>query len=72
MITTDLLRDIKNQFLLDWNGIHGISHWARVFDIGIKLAVSTGANTSVVQLFFIFHDSGHQNYSALQIFVLFL
>jgi uncharacterized protein len=60
MITTDLLRDIKDQFLIDWSGIHGISHWARVYDIGMKLAVLTGANTRVVQLFSIFHDSGRQ------------
>ena len=60
-ITTDLLRAIREQFAINWNGIHGISHWARVYDIGMKLAGLTGANLKVVQLFAVFHDSGRHN-----------
>lgn len=57
MITEKLLHDIRDQFCIDWSGIHGISHWARVYEIGMKLAAHTGANTTVVQLFSVFHDS---------------
>jgi uncharacterized protein len=58
MITEDLIRDIKRQFHINWSGIHGISHWSRVYDIGMKLTDHTGANRTVVKLFSIFHDSG--------------
>jgi len=27
-----LLEAIKGQYLLDWQGIHGIPHWARVWE----------------------------------------
>jgi len=56
-ITRDLLRAIREQFAINWNGIHGISHWARVYEIGVRLAATTGANPTIVQLFSVFHDS---------------
>ena len=61
MITDELLAEIRNQFLVNWNGIHGIRHWARVHDNGMKLAEQTGANKQVVQLFSVFHDSRRRN-----------
>ena len=61
LITPDLITDIRNQFQINWNGIHGISHWARVYDNGMKLAGQTGANKTVVQLFSVFHDSCRLN-----------
>ena len=42
-------------------GDHGIAHWARVRDIGLKLAPLTGADTLVVELFSVFHDSRRVN-----------
>ena len=57
MITKDLIDAIRDQFHINWSGIHGISHWARVYDIGMKLTDRTEANREVVQLFAIFHDS---------------
>jgi hypothetical protein len=27
----ELMRAIKEQYILDWGGIHGVSHWARVW-----------------------------------------
>ncbi len=63
MITNELIADIRNQFHINWKGIHGISHWARVYDIGMKLADKTGANRKVVQLFSVFHDSQRYNES---------
>lgn len=61
MITQALINDIREQFCINWSGIHGISHWSRVYDIGMTLAEQTGANERVVQLFSVFHDAGrHQ------------
>jgi uncharacterized protein len=57
MITPELIATIKEQFRINWAGNHGISHWARVYDIGMKLTKQTGANQNVVQLFSVFHDS---------------
>ena len=61
MITPELISAIKTQYRLDWNGRHGVRHWARVFEIGCKLAEQTGANRNVVELFAIFHDSRRFN-----------
>ncbi|NNE08893.1 MAG: hypothetical protein HKN20_10080 [Gemmatimonadetes bacterium] len=38
-------------------GTHGLSHWARVLDNGLRLADSTGANPAVVAHFAVFHDA---------------
>jgi uncharacterized protein len=56
-LSTQLISAIKEQFQLNWNGIHGVSHWARVYENGLQLAESTGANRRVVKLFALFHDS---------------
>ena len=48
---------IRRQFALDWYGIHGAPHWARVYQNGLRLADATGANARVVALFAFFHDS---------------
>lgn len=61
MITENLIRVIKKQYLLDWHGIHGLHHWARVYSNGLHLAEKTGANTQVVALFSVFHDAGRAN-----------
>lgn len=61
MITPKLIETIKKQFRINWNGIHGIRHWARVYDIGMKLCKQTGANRNVVKAFSIFHDSQRHN-----------
>jgi len=57
ILTPKLIQTVLNQYDLSIFGIHGISHWARVLEIGRRLAKTTNANTSVVQLFAIFHDS---------------
>ena len=61
MITENLINDIKEQFHINWTGIHGHGHWARVYDIGMKLTDHTGANRTIVQLFSVFHDSGRHS-----------
>ena len=38
------------------SGIHGVAHWARVLENGVRLAEMTGARIEVVRLFAIFHD----------------
>jgi uncharacterized protein len=53
----DLLQLIRTQFALDWDGIHGPRHWARVLDNGVRLAETTGANRRIIELFAILHDS---------------
>jgi uncharacterized protein len=61
MISPELIIKIKSQIQINWSGAHGIMHWARVYNIGMKLAQRTGANQNVVRLFSIFHDSGRYN-----------
>jgi uncharacterized protein len=55
--TSELITTIRAQFALDWHGIHGIQHWERVRDNGLRLARSTGAIPAVVELFAYLHDS---------------
>lgn len=56
-----LLRAIKEQYVLDWQGIHGVSHWARVWENGMRLAEETGADREVVGYFALFHDARRFN-----------
>jgi uncharacterized protein len=56
-----LFQAIKGQYVLDWQGIHGISHWARVWENGMRLAAVTGAKPEVVGYFALFHDSRRFN-----------
>mgnify|MGYP001988907956 CR=1 FL=1 len=56
-----LANHIRSQFQLDWEGIHGPSHWARVRAMGLELAHVTGADPVVVELFAWFHDSRRFN-----------
>ncbi|MCC6781322.1 MAG: hypothetical protein IT457_00655 [Planctomycetes bacterium] len=41
---------------MDWRGIHGAPHWARVRANGLRLCERTGANPRVVELFAFLHD----------------
>ena len=54
---SELLTAIRAQFALDWYGIHGIQHWERVRENGLRLARITGANPTIVELFAYLHDS---------------
>jgi uncharacterized protein len=56
-----LLRLLEAQFTLDWEGIHGIRHWGRVRENGLRLAPLTGAKPRVVELFAFLHDSKREN-----------
>jgi uncharacterized protein len=52
-----ILHAILEEYELPWDGLHGVAHWARVLENGLRLADETGADTEVVQLFAILHDS---------------
>ena len=56
-----LIEAIREQFTLNWYGIHGITHWERVRENCLRLAESTGANLEVVELFANLHDSRRMN-----------
>lgn len=56
-----LLAAIRDGYVLDWDGTHGASHWARVRENGLRLAESTGARPDVVELFAFLHDSRRRN-----------
>ena len=56
-----LVHVILEDYALPWDGPHGVSHWARVLENGLRLADQTGANVDVVQLFAVFHDSRRRN-----------
>ena len=60
-ITPSLIEAIRTRYALEWHGIHGVSHWARVRNNGLKLADLTGANRQVVELFAFLHDSCRLN-----------
>jgi uncharacterized protein len=61
LITTKLLEYVRKEFRLDWEGIHGAPHWARVRYNGLTLAALTGANARVVEYFAFIHDMGREN-----------
>jgi uncharacterized protein len=56
-----LVHAILEDYALPWHGTHGVGHWARVLENGLRLAVGTDAKVEVVQLFAIFHDSRRIN-----------
>ncbi len=61
IITLELLSEIKAYYLLDWYGTHGVIHWSRVYENGMRLAEQPGVNKNIVQLFSVFHDSQREN-----------
>ena len=63
MFKRELIQEILSGYPLHVMGIHGPSHWARVLETGLKLAKKTGANTDIVTLFAVFHDSRRANES---------
>lgn len=57
MIAEQLLMYLKGQYCLNWDGIHGVGHWNRVWKIGMLLSPLTGANQKVVEAFAFIHDA---------------
>jgi uncharacterized protein len=58
---TPLLQKIASQYRLKPDGAHGLSHWARVLETGMRLAKLEGGDTTVITLFAIFHDACRHN-----------
>jgi uncharacterized protein len=56
-----IVHRILEDYALPRHGIHGVGHWARVLENGLRLAEITEANIEVVQLFAVFHDSRRVN-----------
>lgn len=56
-----IVHAILDEYSLPRDGDHGVAHWARVLENGIRLAKETGANVEVVTLFAVFHDSKRVN-----------
>ena len=57
----ELLNLIINQFRLDINSEHGLSHWQRVERIGDYLAKHTKVDLKIINLFAYFHDSKRES-----------
>jgi len=60
-ISNELITYARSNFQLDWGGIHGAPHWARVRHNGLLLSRQTGANRKVVEYFAFIHDLGREN-----------
>jgi uncharacterized protein len=58
-----LIKEILEAYSLPLFGTHGITHWARVLENGLRIAKVTGANEKVVRLFAVLHDSRRLNES---------
>ena len=56
-----ILHAVLEDYALPWGGYHGVAHWARVYENGLRLAEETGAIVEVVQLFAVLHDSRRVN-----------
>jgi len=61
MIDPELIHRIVQGYELPLLGTHGLPHWARVLETGLRLAEHTGADRRVVALFAVFHDSRRRN-----------
>lgn len=57
----NILPDILAQYRLPVFGTHGVSHWARVLENGLRLAAKNGAETRVLAYFALFHDACRWN-----------
>lgn len=61
IITPVLIDLLRQKYCLDWNGIHGVAHWARVRINGLMLARENGANTRIIEYFAFLHDACRSN-----------
>jgi uncharacterized protein len=51
-----VVRAAKQRFILDLHGIHGVAHWQRVRENGLRIAKHSGVNRVIVELFAFLHD----------------
>jgi len=57
----EALERAKQRFPLGPDGVHGLSHWQRVRDNGLRVAKHSGADREIVQLFAYLHDCCREN-----------
>jgi len=58
-----IMAEILRGYVLPAYCSHGVVHWARVLENGLRVAGSNGADRDVVALFALFHDSRRVNES---------
>ena len=51
-----IIHEILEDYALPLHGDHGVSHWARVLENGLRLSKLTNANVAVVSLFAVFWE----------------
>jgi uncharacterized protein len=51
-----VVRAAKQRFVLDLHGIHGVPHWQRVRENGLRVAKHSGADPLIIELFAYLHD----------------
>jgi uncharacterized protein len=56
-----IMKVILDGYALPVRGSHGLIHWARVLENGLRVAEENGADLEVVALFALFHDSRRVN-----------
>jgi uncharacterized protein len=56
LVTNDLLRVVRAEFVMSLDGVHGWSHWLRVRENGLRVAEASGADPVLVELFALLHD----------------
>ncbi|MFO0876452.1 MAG: HD domain-containing protein [Gemmataceae bacterium] len=52
-----ILAAVLDGYVLPVRGFHGVVHWARVLENGLRIAEITQADREVVTLFALFHDA---------------
>jgi len=60
-LTSAVVPEVLRGYALAPRGDHGVVHWARVLENGLRLAPATGADLKVVALFALLHDSRRVN-----------
>lgn len=56
-----MILEILLGYSLPLRGTHGVSHWGRVHETGMRIAAINGADPAVVEYFAIFHDARREN-----------
>jgi uncharacterized protein len=57
----EIMRSVLDGYRLPVRGYHGVVHWARVAENGLRIAEANGGDAEVVRLFAVFHDSRRVN-----------
>ena len=61
VVTQAFIEHCCQAYKMDHDGYHGFYHWMRVLQNGRQLAKAEGANSKVVELFCLLHDTQRRN-----------